>query len=191
MPNSLSARVRTYVDMSNLVIEGKRISAVRTGLASSIEVAQRDGILDNLWRLDLGAFRSLLDRCQPRGVARILAFGSKTHREDRFWQAVARCGMRPLAASRHVGRPEKGVDVQLTVDVMTDLFLHLAPGDEACLVSGDSDFAPLLRTLRSRGVSTRVIFWEHAARALRNEASSFVSLDPYFTELSLNLPMAA
>lgn len=44
----------TYVDNSNLYIEGSRVSAVKKGMAKNIVEAMKNGIVDHGWMLDYG-----------------------------------------------------------------------------------------------------------------------------------------
>ncbi len=51
--------------------------------------------------------------------------------------------------------------------------------DEMTLVSGDADYVPAIEKLKRRGITVNVVFWDHAARELKEVASKFVSLNEY------------
>ena len=51
--------------------------------------------------------------------------------------------------------------------------------DEVTLVSGDADYVPAIEKLKRRDITVNVVFWDHAARELKEEASNFVSLNEY------------
>jgi len=66
---------------------------------------------------------------------------------------------------------------------MRDSFQRIKPGDTVTLVAGDSDYVPVAEDLTARGLGFDVVFWNHAARELKDVATKFVSLDPYLEHL--------
>lgn len=40
---------------------------------------------------------------------------------------------------------------------------------------------PVVSDLVKEGFNVQVVFWDHAAKELRDSASSFISLNPYLT----------
>ena len=59
-----------YVDNSNVFIEGKRVSAVKRGIALSIEDAIRSRVLDNDYRMDFGRLHDLIAGREPSQIKR-------------------------------------------------------------------------------------------------------------------------
>jgi uncharacterized LabA/DUF88 family protein len=60
----------------------------------------------------------------------------------------------------------------------------MQPGtDEITLVAGDADYVPTAERVRKRGIEFHVVFWDHAARELKDVASKFISLNPYLNHL--------
>ncbi len=55
--------------------------------------------------------------------------------------------------------------------------------DILTLVAGDADFVPPVRMLIEDGYRVEVIFWEHAAKELKETCSKFISLNPYLAAL--------
>lgn len=49
-----------YIDNSNLYIEGRRVSAVQQRLATNINEAMRDGILDHGYTISFGKLHEFL-----------------------------------------------------------------------------------------------------------------------------------
>jgi len=56
--------------------------------------------------------------------------------------------------------------------------------DELLLVSGDSDYVPVVVDLTSEGYKVEVAFWDHAARELKDAATKFISLNQYHGHLT-------
>lgn len=58
-------------------------------------------------------------------------------------------------------------------------------GDKVVLVSGDRDYVPTIESLKSRGIPTTVVFWNHATAVdLRTKAADFADLEPLFDHLT-------
>jgi hypothetical protein len=66
-----------YVDNSNLYLEGKRVSAVKTGLAGDIAQAQREGILDHGYTISFGKLHEFLTGNNLGEIKRVTLFGSR------------------------------------------------------------------------------------------------------------------
>ena len=60
----------TYVDNSNVFIEGQRVSAVKLGLARNIWEATQNRIVDHQWQLDYGKLHQFVcgDRSEIGGA---------------------------------------------------------------------------------------------------------------------------
>ena len=75
-----------------------------------------------------------------------------------------------LGAPRPDGGFKCNVDVEMAIDIIV-------------IVSGDQDFAAVVRKLRERGVRVEVAaFPENVSHVLLNEASGFINLEKYFDE---------
>ena len=69
----------------------------------------------------------------------------------------------------------------MAIDVIA--FTYDAKPDIVVIVSGDQDFAAVVRKLRERGVRVEVAaFPENVSHILLNEASGFINLEKYFEE---------
>ena len=170
-----------YVDNSNVWIEGMHVSAVRRGLAPDIWSAQDEKITDGDWRLDFGKLYAIAGG-DP--VGRAVMYGSKPPPNDSLWQAAEREGFEVVVFERNASNREKKVDTRLAADVISDSYEWMEPGrDEVRIVAGDSDYVPVIEKVRARGFHCLVVFWEHAARELKEAASDFVCLDPLLDEL--------
>lgn len=68
--------------------------------------------------------------------------------------------------------------------MITDSFEILKIGEEEItLVAGDSDYVPAIEKLRKRNIPVHVVFWNHAAKELKEAATKFFSLDQYLNHL--------
>ncbi len=176
-----------YVDNSNVWIEGRRASAVAKGLASSFQDAFDNNIVDPDWTYDFGR---LYELACPSGaqVGRSLLLGSRPPANDSLWQKARDAEFEVELYDRNVTNKEKQVDTGLATRLLEDSYEHMAsraPDVMAVLVSGDRDYAPPLRSLTRRGISTRVVFWQHAvSRELKDAAGEFVDLGQHLNFLT-------
>lgn len=176
----------TYVDNSNVWIEGQRIQAVRLGLARNLSEAMRDH-RSAPWSYDFGQLYELI--CPPgTRVGRSLLVGSRPPANDSVWGRARSEGFEVDVFDRNVANKEKQVDSHIVTTMLDDSYEYMKPerGDEAVLVAGDGDYLPCLRSLQRRGLKVRVVFWKHAtSRELRETADLFVELDQHFDALTL------
>ena len=182
-----------YVDNSNVWIEGRRASAVAKGLARSTFDAEENDVLDPSWTYDFGR---LYELACPEGskVGRSILFGSKPPPNDSLWELARDKGFEVEVFDRSASGREKEVDTGIVTTMLEDSFLYMQPerGDKVVLLAGDRDYCPALKSLKERGIGTRVVFWEHAtARDLREQADEFVALDPYLDHLGFRPPATA
>jgi uncharacterized LabA/DUF88 family protein len=175
-----------YVDNSNIWIEGQRIQAVRTGVAPDLRTAITRKITAS-WTYDFGRLYDLL--CPPgEYVGRSILFGSRPPDNDSIWRRVREADFEVEVFDRSTfTNKEKQVDIALSTRMMEDsfTFMKAANGDTAVLAAGDGDFLPTIRSLQARGLGVRVVSWSHAvSHKLRNSATEFIELDPYFDYLT-------
>jgi uncharacterized LabA/DUF88 family protein len=172
--------VYVYVDNSNVWIEGMRISAVRKGLAPSLQEAMSKRITDQTWTYDFGKLYELV--CpEEQQIGRSSLFGSRPPENDTIWELSRAKGFEVFLFARNAANKEKQVDVGIATQIMEDSFLYMRPGDQLLLVSGDRDYLPTIESLAKRGFPTRVAFWEHATGSeLKKAPIDFVPLDPAF-----------
>ncbi|MFC9249983.1 NYN domain-containing protein [Amycolatopsis thailandensis] len=134
-------------------------------------------LLIDFENLVLGAFASLPGRADPVPAKALTwlcrAYGSTTIRraygdwaESRFGRyqpALERNGIDLVQLGHGPGR-KNGADIRMAVDAMETLLIH--PGVDAfVLVSGDSDFSPLVAKLREHGKYVIGVGAESAASA--------------------------
>lgn len=67
-----------------------------------------------------------------------------------------------------------------------DAYKHGKPKDDLfVLVAGDKDYVPTLNELTADGYQVEVVFWNHAARELKQAATRFIALDEHLEHLRL------
>ena len=67
-----------------------------------------------------------------------------------------------------------------------DAYKHGKPNEDMfVLAAGDADYVPTIHELKADGYKVEVVFWNHAARELREVASKFISLDEYLDTLRI------
>lgn len=180
-----------YVDNSNLYIEGRRVSAVAQKLSPNIIQATRDGIFDHAYTLSFGKLHEFLCGKDKRDIKRIALFGSRPPPNDGIWQIAKRAGFELHLEDRNFANKEKKIDTGIatliTKDAYTsDGYKNGNPDRELfVLVAGDSDYVPTVKALQEDGFKVEVVFWNHAARELREAANKFISLDRYLEALRL------
>ncbi len=172
-----------YVDNSNVWIEGMHVAAYANGMAPSVRDAVQNKICDNSWKLDFGKLFQFAggDRAEVRKAA---LFGSRPPQNDSVWDAARRNGFDVITYDRNVANHEKKIDTDIATTMIEDSFLILQPGDEMTLVAGDADYVPAIEKLQRREIAVHVVFWKHAARELKQIASTFTELDPYLRHLA-------
>lgn len=173
----------TYVDNSNVFIEGQRIAAVKRGLARDLVDAMKRQIVDHSWNIDYGKLHQFVcgDRSQIGG-ARL--WGSPPP-GDSFWKMVETKGFQVRTFEKSVVGTEKKVDVAIAHQMTKDAYTLIdKKNSEITLVSGDKDFVPVIEDLVGEGFNVIVTFWSHAAAELRRAASQFIDLSPWHDHLA-------
>jgi uncharacterized LabA/DUF88 family protein len=172
-----------YVDVSNLFIEGQRVSAVVKGLAPDIRSAITKQIFDRLWRID---WRKLYEftGAEPE---RAYLYGSRTSANAFVWENAEKVGFKPVTYNRSAANREKKVDNRIDCDILEHSYELMRPrADQVIIVTGDGDFTCVTEKLVKRGFNVEVFSWNHTMSSdLKQAASKFVSLDQWLDYLAL------
>ena len=175
-----------YVDNSNVWIEGMHVAAAANGLAPDIWAAMDQRICDNSWKIDFGRLFGFAGG-EKSDVGKAVLFGSRPPQNDSLWKAAERQGFEVVVHDRNIRNKEKKVDTSIATAIVADSYELMKPGqDEVTLVSGDADYVPTVEQLVGRGFKFHVVFWDHAARELRDAATDFISLNQNHEHLNLN-----
>lgn len=174
-----------YVDNSNVWIEGMHVSAVQNGHAPDIWTALDNKICDYSYKIDFGRLFEFAGGAKAQ-VGRAVLFGSRPPKNDSLWASAKARGFEVVVHDRNVRNREKKVDTSIVTEMVSDSFQHMNPRqDEITLVAGDADYVPTIESLRKRGFTVDVVFWDHASSELKRAASRFVSLNKHLALLSL------
>lgn len=167
-----------YVDNSNVFIEGKRVSAVKKGLALNIYEAMNQKILDNSYRIDFGSLHNLL--VGTDATKKVVLFGSRPPQNDTVWAIARSKGFQTIIEDRNIMNKEKKIDTGIAVKMTRDAYKECVPNkDTIVLVAGDSDFVPAVQEITGDGINIVVAFWGHASNELIKSASKYINLDDY------------
>ena len=172
-----------YVDNSNVFIEGKRVSAVKNGSAMDIWEAMQNNILDNDYRVSFGKLYNFVAGARPNDTARAMLFGSRPPQNDAIWDIAKDAGFEVVVEDRNAANKEKKIDTGIVAALSRDAYRNSNDGDVFTLVSGDSDYVPAINLLIDDGIQVDVVFWEHAARELKDACSNFISLNDHLESL--------
>ncbi|MUO79340.1 NYN domain-containing protein [Agrobacterium vitis] len=172
-----------YVDNSNVFIEGKRVSAVKLGLALDIWDAFDNRILDNNYRMSFGRLYEFVAGANKSETARAMLFGSRPPENDAIWGVAKRAGFEVITHDRNIANKEKKIDTGLVAALTRDAYRNAKTGDIFTIVSGDNDYVPAVQQLREDGFQVDVVFWSHAGKELQQAASNFISLDDHLDNL--------
>lgn len=177
----------TYVDNSNVFIEGCRASAVKKKLpgAETYIDAMNNKTVDRDWRLDYGRLHQFA--CGDDAEIGCAKLWGSPPPSDSFWDMVARKGFDVKTYEKNFSGKEKKVDVAIAHQITKDAYSgKIVQGtDEITLVAGDKDFVPVVEDLVENGYIVHVVFWDSVAPELKAAASKFTSLNPHLEHLSL------
>jgi uncharacterized LabA/DUF88 family protein len=169
-----------YVDNSNVYIEGRRVSAVKKGLARDINQAMAYNIQDPDYRVDFGKLHDFVAGNDPKKICRAMLFGSRPPPNDSLWKMAQKAGFETVVVDRNVRNQEKKVDTGIVAAMVKDAYTRVKKAEDTIsLVAGDGDFVPAVLDLKSDGFRIEVVFWGHASKELRDSCSKFYNLNSY------------
>ncbi|RUV18027.1 NYN domain-containing protein [Mesorhizobium sp. M7A.F.Ca.MR.245.00.0.0] len=175
-----------YVDNSNLYIEGRRVSAVKQGLAKDIKEAMNNGVLDQGYQISFGKLHEFLFGQNNRQIKRAALFGSRPPPNDGIWKFAKKAGFDVHLEDRNYANKEKKIDTGIATLLTKDAYKSGDPKkDIFTLVAGDADYVPTIKALQEDGYKVEVVFWNHASRELAQVATKFIGLDRYLETLRM------
>ncbi|ESX88092.1 NYN domain-containing protein [Mesorhizobium sp. LNJC403B00] len=175
-----------YVDNSNLYIEGRRVSAVKQGLAKDIKEAMNSGVLDHGYQISFGKLHEFLFGQNNRQIKRAALFGSRPPPNDGIWKFAKKAGFDVHLEDRNYANKEKKIDTGIATLLTKDAYKSGDPKkDIFTLVAGDADYVPTIKALQEDGYKVEVVFWNHASRELAQVATKFIGLDKYLETLRM------
>ncbi len=169
------------VDNSNIWIEGMKYSASLKGLTSV------DGKepCDFKWRIDFG---NLLNKVsEGKTIRKAILVGSRPPQNDSLWNTAKNRGFEVIVHDRNSENREKAVDTELVAQGV-ELICTTSPA-VLKILSGDSDFLPLVKIAEGRGWETEMWAFPSAYQIAGNMATAvdrIQPLDAIFEEISLS-----
>ncbi|XDZ64976.1 NYN domain-containing protein [Alphaproteobacteria bacterium LSUCC0684] len=175
-----------YVDNSNLFIEGKRVAAVRNGLARDILQAMNQDIQDNSYSIDFGKLYQFLTGTDCPTIGRCYLLGSRPPPNDTLWDIAERAGFEVKVVDRNIRNKEKKIDTGIATEMVADALEYANKKlDTITLVAGDSDYVPPIERLINAGFkNVEVAFWNQCAIELKQICTKFTILDSHFDHLA-------
>lgn len=140
---------------------------------------------DDSYEIDWGKYLYLTTEKDLRGLAAIpVLYGSRPPDEDSVWKRIRDDGFDVKLFDRNIRNKEKGVDVEMAMDI-ADLLHRVSPPRIIVMGAGDADYVPAVERAKARGWIVEVWFWSNAAAELKKVASRFCPLDQHFDYLRL------
>lgn len=170
------------VDNSNIWIEGMKYSASIKGLIS----ADGKEPCDYKWRIDFG---NLLNKvAEGKTIRKAILVGSRPPKNDSLWNTAQRRGFEVIVHDRNSENKEKAVDTELVAQGV-ELICTTGPA-VLKILSGDSDFLPLVKIADGRGWETEMWAFPSAYHLAGNMATSvdrIQPLDAIFGEIGFSI----
>lgn len=169
-----------FVDNSNVLIEGRRFAEMKRKRRSKLSAFK-----DDSYEIDWGKFLYVLGQKDTRGLAEIpILYGSRPPDQDSVWQQIRDHGFDVKLFDRNIRNKEKGVDVDMAMDI-ADLLHRVSPPKIIVIAAGDADYVPAVDRAKAKGWAVEVWFWSNAAGELKKAATRFCQLDPHLDFLRL------
>ena len=163
-----------FVDNSNVLIEGCRLAEMKRKGRS-----WRSAFTDQSYEIDWGKFLYVVAEKDTRGLADIpVLYGSRPPDEDSVWQRIRDDGFDLKLFDRNIRNKEKGVDVEMAMDI-ADLLHRVTSPKIIVMAAGDADFIPAVERAKAKGWTVEV--WScasgvascsHASQRARPRATS-------------------
>ena len=168
--------LHTFVDNSNVLIEGRRFSEMKRKGRSKLSP-----FTDDNYEIDWGKFLYVLKEQDSRGLAEVpILYGSRPPAEDSVWDRIRDDGFDVKVFDRNIRNKEKGVDMEMGMDIVERLH---AVDDQLprilVVAAGDADYVPAVERAKRKGWPVEVWFWSNAAGDLKKAATRFCPLDEH------------
>lgn len=176
-----------YVDGLNYCISGMEVASLKHGLVPDVVPSHEQHIADPRWAPSFGDLLYFAGG-ERSNIGRAVIFGSHLFNAGSVWNSAEESGFEVRRYTRGRYYREKQVNTGLVVEVIKDSYERTELGvDEFTIVTGSSDYVPLVQDLRGCGYKVRTMFWSTTSRELREASSEFLWLDPWVDRLMLKL----
>lgn len=170
-------KVHLFVDNSNVKIEGGRLAYAKRNNGG-----MRGLQVDDRYEIDWGKFLHLVKSRGNRLLARVpTLYGSRPPPDDTIWQEIRSEGFDVKLFDRNIRDKEKGVDMEMGMDVVERMFEVPEP-ETLVIVAGDADFRGVVERAQKKKWAVEVWFWGNAAHDMKT-VTTFIDLDKAFEYL--------
>ena len=168
--------LHAFVDNSNVLIEARRFSRMRRKGRPRLSA-----FTDDRYEIDWGKFLYVLKQQDSRALAHVpILYGSRPPAEDSVWNRIRDDGFDVKVFDRNIRNKEKGVDMEMGMDIAERLFTVTDDRSRILVVAaGDADYVPAVERAKDKGWPVEVWFWSNAAAALKEAATRFFPLDDH------------
>ena len=172
--------LHVFVDNSNVLIEARRFSQMKKKGRSVLSRFK-----DDSYEIDWGKFLYLVKEQDSRGLAKEpFLYGSRPPPNDSVWDRIRDDGFDVKIFDRNIRNKEKGVDMEMGMDISACLYNFLEP-KVIVIAAGDADFIPAVERAKEKDWIVEVWFWSNAASELKKAASRYCQLDEHLDFLRL------
>ena len=167
--------LHTFVDNSNVLIEGQRFSEMnRKGRNRLSAYTSAD------YEIDWGKFLYVIKEQDSRGLAEVpILYGSRSPAEDSVWDRIRDEGFDVKVFDRNIRNKEKGVDMEMGMDIAERIHTAVDQPRIMVVAAGDADYVPAVERAKRKGWPVEVWFWSNAAGDLKKAAARFCPLDEH------------
>ena len=168
------------VDNSNIWIEGMKYSANIKGFVA----ADGKEPCDFSWRINFGNLLNVVS--EGKKIRKAILVGSRPPKNDSLWNTAKSRGFEVIVHDRNSENREKAVDTELVAQGVE--LICTTPPAVLKILSGDSDFLPLVKTAERNGWETEMWAFPNAYRAVGNMATAVdrtQPLDAIFEDITL------
>lgn len=173
-----------FVDNSNVLLEGRRFAERKRTSSPNLSP-----YLDNRYEIDWGKFLYVVKEQDKRRLATVpVLYGSRPPPDDSIWDRIRDEGFDVKLFDRNIRNKEKGVDMEMGLDISERLFTSSTPGT-IVIAAGDADYVPVVTRALAKKWTVEVWFWSNAAADLKKSVgtkpSRFCALDANLDYLKL------
>ncbi len=182
----MTEKIHMFVDNSNVLIEARRFSSMKKRGKDKL-----DKLVDDTYEIDWGKFVHIVKSKDNRLLAQVpVLYGSRPPPDDTIWQRIRDEGFDVKVFDRNIRNKEKGVDMEMGMDVM-ERIMTVTPPTTIVMVAGDADYLPVIKRAKDKGWKVEVWFWSNAAGEIKTAAKSeFNELDKYLHYLKFGAGVA-
>lgn len=166
------------VDNSNIWIEGMKLSAKLKHMPEPLDGKEA---CDYSWRIDFGKLLNVV--AEGLTIRKAILVGSRPPKNDSLWNAAKIKGFEVIVQDRNSQNKEKAVDTKLVAKGVQTI---CTTGPAVLKVlSGDSDFLPLIEVANECGWETEIWAFTSAlgSSSMPTSVMRIEPMDPHIKEI--------